>query len=291
MNWFEAIILGIVEGITEFLPVSSTGHLTITEKLLGMEIDSIDVTAFTAIIQIGAIIAAIVYFRRDIARLAVGWFKGLFHADQRGTDYRLGWAVILGSIPIGLIGLLFHDVIETTLRSLWVVAAALIGWSIVLWVADRYSAKLSRTGGRRDPGHSGLRDEQSLSVVDAIIIGLVQCLALIPGVSRSGATISAGLLRGIDRTTATRWSFFLGIPALAISGIYQAASNVDAISTGVGWLPTAIATVVSFFVAYASIAWLLRFVASNRFTAFIIYRVALGLVIVALLLFGVISAV
>ncbi|MDR2930187.1 MAG: undecaprenyl-diphosphate phosphatase [Propionibacteriaceae bacterium] len=291
MNWFDSIILGIVEGITEFLPVSSTGHLTIVEKLLGHSIDSPAVTAFTAIIQVGAIAAAILYFRKDIVRLAVGWFTGLFHADKRGTDYRLGWAVILGSIPIGLVGLIFHHLIETTLRSLWFVAGALIVWSFVLWIADRHCDHLSTQAPQRSAESAGLRGEQDLTIVDALIIGSTQCLALIPGVSRSGATISAALLRGIDRQTATRWSFFLGIPALTLSGILQAITNVDEISTYVGWGPTAAATVVSFGVAYASIAWLLKFVSTNRFTAFIVYRILIGLVIIALLVTGGILAV
>jgi undecaprenyl-diphosphatase len=285
MNWFESIILGIVEGVTEFLPISSTGHLTVTEKLLGLSIDSPDVTAFTAIIQVGAIAAAILYFRRDIARLAVGWFVGLFKSDKRGTDYRLGWAVIVGSIPIGVVGLAFSTIIETVLRSLWVVAGALILWSVVLWIADRHSAKLSM--GKRVQ----LREESSLTIVDALIIGSTQCLALIPGVSRSGATIAAALLRGVDRTTATRWSFFLGIPALTLSGIWQAITRFDDISAGVGWGPTAVTTAVSFVVAYVSIAWLLKFVATNRFTIFIIYRILIGCVIIALILFGVILPV
>ncbi len=285
MNWFDSIILGIIEGITEFLPISSTGHLTITEKLLGLSIDSADVTAFTAIIQVGAILAAIVYFWNDIVRLAVGWFRGLFNKEKRGTDYRLGWAVIVGSLPIGIVGLLLEDLIETTLRSLWFVAGALILWSAVLWAADRYSVRLDARHPER------LRGEADLTVFDALVIGATQCLALIPGVSRSGATISAGLLRGIDRTTATRWSFFLGIPALTASGILQAATNVSTITEGIGWGATGVATVVSFIVAYATIAWLLKFVASNRFTAFIIYRVFAGVVIILLLVLGIIQAV
>jgi undecaprenyl-diphosphatase len=292
MDWFAAIVLGIIEGITEFLPVSSTGHLTIAEQLLGWQIDSPDVTAFTAVIQVGAIAAAIVYFRRDIARLASGWAGGLAHADRRGTDYRLGWAVIVGSIPIGVVGLVFQDTITTTLRSLWFVAGALMVWSLVLWAADWYSARLS-AGGPRSPRRAaatGVRGESSLTIVDALIIGATQCLALIPGVSRSGATIAAGLLRGIDRPTATRWSFFLGIPALTLSGVLQAVTEFDQIAGGVGWGPTLAATAVSVAVAFATIAWLLRFVASNRFTVFIIYRLAAGAVIIALILTGVVSA-
>ncbi|MDR1393729.1 MAG: undecaprenyl-diphosphate phosphatase [Bifidobacteriaceae bacterium] len=302
MDWLEAIVLGVVEGITEFLPVSSTGHLTVTEKLLGLKIDHPDVTAFTAIIQVGAILAAIIYFRKDIVRLAGGWFSGLFNRSKRGTDYRLGWAVIVGSAPIGVVGLGLQPLIEGPLRSLWVVAAALIAWSAVMWLADRRAdSHPGRSGshlpaGTRGPvdkgSHAaGPRGEASLTVVDGLVIGLTQCLALIPGVSRSGATISAALLRGIDRTTATRWSFFLGIPALTASGALQAYKAYDEIANGVGWMATAVATLVSLVVAYASIAWLLRFVSSNRFTAFVVYRVVIGLVIAGLLLGGVVAAV
>jgi len=284
MDWFVSLLLGIVEGITEFLPVSSTGHLTIVEKLVGWSIDSADVTAFTAIIQVGAILAAILYFWKDIVRLAVGWFQGLFNGSKRGTNYRLGWAVIVGSIPIGIVGLIFHALIETVLRSLWFVAGALIIWSAVLWFADRYSVRLAA----RQP--KLVRGEENLTVMDALIIGTTQCVALVPGVSRSGATISAALLRGIDRTTATRWSFFLGIPALTLSGVMQAVTQYDQISAGVGWPATGVATAVSFVVAYATIAWLLKYVASNRFTLFIVYRVIVGLIIIALLLLGVVTA-
>jgi undecaprenyl-diphosphatase len=288
MDWLSAIILGVVEGITEFLPVSSTGHLTVTEKLLGLTIDDPDVTAFTAIIQVGAILAAILYFWRDIVRLATGWFKGLFHKEQRGTDYRLGWAVIVGSLPIGVVGLALEDIIEGPLRSLYVVAGALAGWSLVMWAADRWADRLAAGRSRRT---AGLRGEESLTVVDGLVIGLTQCLALSPGVSRSGATISAALFRGIDRTTATRWSFFLGIPALTASGALQAYKAYDDIAQGVGWGPTAVATLVSLVVAFASIAWLLRFVASNRFTVFVVYRLFLAAVIVGLILAGFVTAV
>ncbi|MDR1448940.1 MAG: undecaprenyl-diphosphate phosphatase [Propionibacteriaceae bacterium] len=293
MDWLAAIILGIVEGVTEFLPVSSTGHLTVVEKLLGYTIDDPDVTAFTAVIQVGAIAAAIVYFRRDIARLAVGWCAGLFDRSRRGTDYRLGWAVIVGSLPIGLVGLAAKDLIEGVLRSLWVVAAALAVWSVVMWLADRHAARLlaARPSRAVEAAAAAPRSEASLTVKDGLIIGLGQCLALIPGVSRSGATISVALFRGIDRTTATRWSFFLGIPALTASGLLQAVQAADDISAGVGWAPTAVAVAVSFAVAYVSIAWLLKFVASNRFTVFIVYRLLAGLAVAALLFSGVVAAV
>ena len=284
MAWWHAILLGIVEGLSEFLPISSTGHLTVVEKLLGYQIDDAGVTAFTAIIQVGAILAAVLYFLKDIVRLAVAWFKGLFSKEARSDpDYRLGWGVIVGSIPIAIVGLALQKVIEGGLRNLWVVAAALIGWSVVLFLADRASVK--QTGRRSTP-----RGEESMTIVDALFLGLWQCVALIPGVSRSGATISGGLFRGIDRVTATRWSFFLGIPALLAAGGLQAVKASKSISATVGWAPTAIGTVVAFVVAYASIAWLLRFVATNRFTVFVIYRVVAGLAVIGLLLTSVVTA-
>jgi undecaprenyl-diphosphatase len=284
MQWWHAILLGIVEGLSEFLPISSTGHLTVVEKLLGYQIDDAGITAFTAIIQVGAILAAVLYFIRDIVRLAVAWFRGLFKKEARSdVDYRLGWAVIVGSIPIAIVGLVGQKLIEGPLRNLWVVAAALILWSVVLFLADR--ASMRETGRRSAP-----RGEESMTVVDALIVGLWQCVALIPGVSRSGATISGALFRGIDRVTATRWSFFLGIPALIAAGALEAVKASKNIHATVGWVPTLIGTAVAFVVAYASIAWLLRFVAHNRFTAFVVYRIVAGLAVVGLLVAGVVTA-
>ena len=283
IQWWQAILLGIVEGLSEFLPISSTGHLTVVEKLFKYPIDDAGVTAFTAVIQVGAILAAVLYFRRDIVRLAVGWFRGLFSKEaRRDVDYRLGWGVIVGSIPIAIVGLALQKVIEGPLRNLWVVAAALILWSVVLWFADRASVQSAPRGTPRG--------EESMTVMDALILGVWQCVALIPGVSRSGATISGGLFRGIDRVTATRWSFFLGIPALLAAGGFQAVKASKSIHETVGWGATAIGAVVAFVVAYASIAWLLRFVAHNRFTAFVIYRVLAGLAVVGLLVAGVVTA-
>lgn len=274
MNYIDAVLLGIVEGLTEFLPVSSTGHLTITEKLLGLKIDDAGVTAFTAVIQVGAILAAILYFRADIVRFALGWLRGLAHAEERGSfDYRMGWYVILGSIPIGIVGLAAKDVVTGPLRSLWWVAGSLIAWSAVMWFAERAPAQN--------------RLERDLTGKDALAVGLTQVLALIPGVSRSGATISAGLLRGLDRVTATRLSFFLGIPALTAAGLYELK---DVSGSGVGAGPTLVGTLVSFVVAYASIAWLLRFVAHHSIAAFVPYRVVLGAGVLVLLGTGVMAA-
>ena len=278
MNWLHAILLGIVEGITEFLPVSSTGHLNIVEKLLGYKIDDVGMTAFTAVIQVGAILAAVVYFWRDIVRIVTAWFKGLANKKARqDPDYTLGWGVILGSIPVAVIGLLFKDFIEVTARSLWVIAGALIIWSAVMWLADT-----------RTDLDKGMRD---VSIKDSLIIGLFQALApVFPGISRSGATISAGLFLRFDRVTATRLSFFLGIPALLAAGALEAVTAAGDISATVGWGPTLVATVVSGVVAYATIAWLLKFVSSNKFTSFLVYRVVLGLIIIALVSAGTIAA-
>lgn len=278
MNWWQAIILGIIEGVTEFLPISSTGHLTIAEKLMSMPLDDKSLIAFTAIIQIGAIAAAIIYFWQDIWRVLSAWWRGLWSARaRRKFDYKYGWAIILGSVPIAAIGLTFKDEIETVLRSLWFVAGALILWSVVMWLADKYAV--------------AKRAEGDTTWKDTLIIGLGQCLSLVPGVSRSGATISVGLLRGFDRVTVTKLSFFLGIPALVAAGVLQAATEYQHIASGVGWGATLLATVVSFAVGYASIAWLLKFVASNNFSLFIWYRVGLGVLMIGLLAAGVVAPI
>lgn len=276
MDILHAIILGIVEGITEFLPISSTGHLTIVEKLLGYQIDSPEITAFTAVIQIGAILAAVLYFWKDIVSIVAAWWKGLWNKDERTTGYLFGWAVIVGSLPIVLVAFLLKDQIETVFRSLWFVVGGLIVWSGVMWIADR-TAKQERA-------------ETAITWKDTLVIGATQCLALIPGVSRSGATISTGLLRGFDRVTATRLSFFLGIPALVAAGLFESVTKAGDISHGIGWLPTIIATVTSFIVGYISIAWLLKFVSKHNFSLFIWYRILLGMVIALLLVSGTISA-
>jgi undecaprenyl-diphosphatase len=274
MDFLSAVILGVVEGLTEFLPVSSTGHLTIAEKLLGLQIDDDTVTAFTAVIQVGAIAAVLVFFWRDIVAIAGAWLRGLVDAEVRGTfEYRMGWYVIVGSIPIVITGFLGKDLVTGPLRNLWWVAAGLFGWSVVMVVAERL--------GRQN------RPEGDLNMRDAIVIGVVQCIALIPGVSRAGATISAGLLRGLDRTAATRISFLLSIPALTAAGLYELPS---ALGGGIPVIDTAVATGVSFVVAYAAVAWLLRFVAHHPITWFVGYRVALGVVLVALLATGAVSA-
>jgi undecaprenyl-diphosphatase len=274
VSLLQALVLGIVEGLTEFLPVSSTGHLTFVEGLMGLKTDDASITAFTAVIQVGAILAAIVYFRRDIVRLVVAFVRGLGSRQVRQTfDWRLAIYVIVGTIPIGIVGFLARDLIKGPLRNLWVVAAALVLWSAVIVYAERVA--------------SPRRHEEDTTMRDAVVIGLVQCIALVPGVSRSGATISAGLFRGLDRVTATRLSFLLGIPALVAAGAFELK---DALHGGVGAAPTLLATVVAFVVAYVSIAWLLRFVVRHSIAVFAGYRVLLGVVIAGLLLADVLQA-
>lgn len=280
LTYFDAIILGIVEGLTEYLPVSSTGHLTIAEGMLGLRVNDPAVTAYTAIIQMGAIAATILYFFKDIVRLLAAWFRGLRSAEGRTHhDYQLAWAVIIGSIPVGIVGFFAKDLITGGLRSLYVVAVALFLWSIVMWAAERRHTVLDHRGVVRGEGEVTMRD--------GLIIGLVQCFSLIPGVSRSGATISAGLMGGLDRVTATRLSFFMAIPALTAAGLFEV-KDVDPAVVGFGQM--ALGVVVAFFVAYASIAWLLRFVARHPITVFIWYRVALGLAVLIALGTGYLSA-
>jgi undecaprenyl-diphosphatase len=277
LGYVDAVVLGVVEGLTEFLPVSSTGHLTIAEKLLDQKIDDPAVTGFTAIIQFGAIVATFLYFRADIVRLAMAWFAGLGRSrgrhNRENPDYRFAWFVIAGSTPIVIVALAAEPLIKGPLRSLWVVAAALILWSGVIWYAERSPMQKY--------------EEKDLTLRQVVIIGLMQCVALVPGVSRSGATISAGLMVGATRVAATRLSFFLAIPALTAAGVYEL-KDID--TSVVGWGPLAMGTVISFAVAYLSIAWLLRLVARYPITVFVGYRVLAGLVLAGLLAAGTVSA-
>ncbi|MEV6126686.1 undecaprenyl-diphosphate phosphatase [Streptomyces violaceusniger] len=271
----QAAILGVVEGITEFLPVSSTGHLKITEGLMDIPVDDTSVVGFTAVIQVGAIAAVLVYFFKDIVRIVSAWSRGLAHREQRyHHDYKFAWWVIYATIPIVIVGLAAKPLIEGPLASLWVVAGSLIAGSAVMWVADQM--------GRHKRG------EDDTGFKDAMLVGCSQILALLfPGFSRSGATMSTALILDLDRVAATRLSFFLGIPALTGAGLYELK---DAVGAGVGSAPLVVGTAVSFVVAYASIAWLLKFVARHSFNAFVIYRVTVGLLLLGLLGTGVLSA-
>ncbi|CAM5267329.1 undecaprenyl-diphosphate phosphatase [Streptomyces aurantiogriseus] len=271
----QAVVLGAVEGVTEFLPVSSTGHLKITEGLMGIPVDDDAVVGFSAVIQVGAIAAVLVYFRKDIVRIVSAWFRGLGNKDERHHhDYRFAWWVICATIPIVAVGLAAKPLIEGPLASLWVVAGSLIAGSGVMWAADRI--------GRHKRG------EDDTSFKDAMLVGSSQILALLfPGFSRSGATMSTALMLDLDRVAATRLSFFLGIPALTGAGLYELK---DALGTGAGAAPLVVGTVVSFVVAYASIAWLLKFVAKHSFNAFVVYRIVVGLLLFGLLGAGVLDS-
>ncbi|MFJ7203945.1 undecaprenyl-diphosphate phosphatase [Streptomyces sp. NPDC098789] len=271
----QAVILGVVEGVTEFLPVSSTGHLKITEGLMGIPVDDKGVVAFTAVIQVGAIAAVLVYFFKDIVRIVSAWVRGLRDPEERyHHDYKFAWWVIYATIPIVVVGLAAKPLIEGTLASLWVVAGSLIVGSGLMWAADRM--------GRHKRG------EDDTSLKDAMLVGSSQILALLfPGFSRSGATISTGLILGLERVAATRLSFFLGIPALTGAGLYELK---DAVGAGVSAVPLLVGTLVSFVVAYASIAWLLKFVAKHSFNAFVAYRIAVGVLLFGLLGTGILQA-
>lgn len=266
MNPVQAVVLGVVEGVTEFLPISSTGHLLIAEHLLGLPTKGKagdGLIGFTAVIQVGAILAAVVYFFRDIVALVGSFVGGLVSAEKRrGEDWAFALAVAVGCVPIGIAGLALKDVIKSIDKQLVTVALGLIVFSVVLVVAEKRAAQD--------------RPERSLRVVDGLLIGLAQCLALVPGVSRSGATISAGLLRGLDRVSATRLSFLLGIPALLAAGAYELKDATTSGPGAPGTPATLIATAVAFVVAYAAIAFLLRFVSRHSIATFAPYRVLVG---------------
>ena len=269
MGWFEAIVLGVVQGLTEFLPISSSAHILIISQLLGWQDPG---AAFTAVTQIGTEAAVIVYFWRDIGRIIRAWGASIRHPDRRAEpDARLGWFIIIGTIPIVVLGLLFTDQIETAARNLWLVASTLIVFGVVLGVADVL-------GSHRKP-------LTSLTARDGVILGFGQALALIPGVSRSGATISTGLALGYTREAAARYAFLLAIPAVLGSGLYEATRIAD--DPSAAWGPTILATIIAFAVGLVVIAWLLRWVTTRSYLPFVVYRIMLGLIVMALLATGV----
>ncbi|MGH3978355.1 MAG: undecaprenyl-diphosphate phosphatase [Pseudonocardiaceae bacterium] len=276
MSWLEAIILGLVQGLTEFLPISSSGHLRIvSEVFFGADAGA----AFTAVTQLGTESAVLIYFARDIGHLVATWLRGFRSSAVRATqDYKMAWLVIIGTIPIGVLGFLFEDGIQTTGRNLWIIASSLIVFGLILGAAERF-------GRQRRP-------LERLSVRDGIVMGFAQAMALVPGVSRSGGTITAGLALGLTRPAAVRYSFLLAIPAVVAAGVFQL-PDVFVIG-GPGPQPTVAqmvaATLVAFAVGYASIAWLLRYVERHSVYLFVWYRVALGAVVLALLATGTISA-
>ncbi|MGI8881199.1 MAG: undecaprenyl-diphosphate phosphatase [Jatrophihabitans sp.] len=271
MTLLQALVYGLVQGLTEFLPISSTGHLRIVQALFGWDDPG---AAFSAVIQLGTTLAVVIYFWRELLHIVVGWFRGVLRKEDRGLEYRMGNYLILATIPVGIFGLIFSHQIETGARNLWLIASALIVFALVLLAAER-------VGNRA-------RVEEDVNLKDAVAVGAAQALALIPGVSRSGATISAGLFRGLDRPTAARFSFLLSIPAVVLSGLYEARHIGEKGSPGAGL--TGVATIISFGVGLASIAWLMRFITRHSTLAFIVYRIALGGLLLILLATGVLDA-
>ena len=271
ISYFEALILGIVQGLTEFLPISSSAHILIVSTLAGWGDPG---AAFTAVTQLGTETAVLVYFRKDIWRIITTWTRSLSTPELRSNiDARMGWYVIIGTIPIGVFGLAFSDQIETAARNLYLVSVVLIVFGILLGVVDRFS-KQDKT----------LDD---LTAKTGLVFGFGQALALIPGVSRSGATITTGRAMGFDRPAATRYAFLLAIPAVLISGAYEALKISD--QPNVSWGPTILATVVAFFIGYAVSSWLTRYVSHGSFLPFVIYRIGLGALVLILLTTGVIT--
>ncbi|GED90583.1 undecaprenyl-diphosphate phosphatase [Streptomyces sp. 6-11-2] len=283
MSWFESLILGLVQGLTEFLPVSSSAHLRLTAAFSGWQDPG---AAFTAITQIGTEAAVLIYFRKDIGRILSAWSRSLgSRAMRRDPDARMGWLVIVGSIPIGVLGLTLKDQIEGPFRDLRVTATMLVVVGVVIGVADRLAARDERGGRHRAPQQGKvLRD---LGVKDGLIYGCCQAMALIPGVSRSGATISGGLFMGYRREAAARYSFLLAIPAVLASGVFELK---DAMESGhVAWGPTLFATGVAFVSGYAVIAWFMKYISTKSFMPFVWYRIVLGIVIIGLVMAGVLS--
>ena len=268
MSWLEAIVLGVIQGLTEFLPISSSAHLRVSAALLGWDDPG---AAFTAVTQIGTETAVLIYFRRDILNILTAWARSIRDASARqDPDARMGWLVLLGSIPIGVLGLLFEEQIDSAFRDLRLTAATLIVFGVLLGLADRIGAKR--------------RTLDQLTVRHGVLYGLAQALALVPGVSRSGGTITAGLLLGYRREAATRYAFLLAVPAVFASGLYKLTDIGDTGATA--WAPTVLASVIAFAVGLVVIAWLMRFITTRSYMPFVAYRIALGVLLIALVATG-----
>ena len=273
LDLLKAVVLGTIQGLTEFLPISSSAHLRIFPELFGWGDPG---AAFTAVIQIGTELAVLLYFREDIWRIGSTWVRSLFQAEFRGhLDARMGWFIIVGSAPIVLLGVLLKDVIEEDFRSLWIVGCTLVVFGVLLGLADRFG--------------SNDKAIKRLTLRDAVLMGLAQACALVPGVSRSGATLSMGRILGYERAAATRFAFLLAIPAVVGAGLFEL-KEIPGGDNTYGWGPTIVATVVSFVVGYAVIAWLLRWVTTRTYTPFVVYRVLLGGAVLVLLSTGVLVA-
>jgi undecaprenyl-diphosphatase len=274
VSTLESIVLGIVQGLTEFLPISSTAHLRIVPAFLGWDDPG---AAFTAVTQLGTMAAVLLYFRHDLIRIARAWLRSLRdRSARRELDARIGWYIVLGTIPIGIFGVLFKDQIENGARDLYLIGSALIVLGLVLLAAERV--------GTKD------RSIEQIEARDGLAVGFAQALALVPGVSRSGATITAGLFLGLDRTTAARFSFLLSVPAVVLSGLLELGSILTGdegqhVSTG----RLALATVLAFITGYAAIAWMLRYLGNHSTIVFVVYRVVLGALVLVLVASGAIK--
>ncbi len=275
MSWWQTIVLAILQGLTEFLPVSSSGHLAIASRLFFAGDAG---ASFTAVTQLGTEAAVLIYFAKDIWRILTAWFGGLADAARRTADYWLGWWVIIGTIPICVLGLLFKDQIRSGARNLWVVATAMVVFSAVIALAE-YLGKQTR-------------DVEQLTWKDSVIVGLAQCLALVPGVSRSGATISAGLFLGMNRELAARFGFLLAIPAVLASGLFSLPDAFKPVTEGMSATgpQLAVAIAIAFVVGYAAVSWFLKFLVRHSMYWFVGYRVGLGVTVLALLGTGVVAA-
>ncbi|GAA1929189.1 undecaprenyl-diphosphate phosphatase [Streptomyces sodiiphilus] len=284
MSWFESIILGLVQGLTEFLPISSSAHLRLVAVAAGWDDPG---AAFTAVSQIGTELAILIYFRKDIARIVTAWFRSLHDKEVRSQlEARMGWLVIIGTIPIVVLGVTFKDAIEGPFRDLRLIALSFIVLGIALGIADRLAAQ-AENGGRHRAAKPRKTIEQ-LNTRDGILFGLWQALALIPGMSRSGVTMTGGLFLGYNREAAARYSFLLAIPAVLGSGLYEL-GGIGGETGNVSWGPTIVATIVSFFVGYAVIAWFMSFISTRSFMPFVWYRIVVGVALLVLIWFGVLD--
>ena len=272
VNLLQATVYGIVQGLTEFLPISSTAHLRIVPALFHWDDPG---APFTAVIQLGTTAAVVLYFWRELVQVAGAWIRGFVDKSVRGAlEYRMGWYLILATIPVSIFGVAFSHQIETGARNLWLISVTMIALALVLAWAER-------VGTRK-------RDEEDLDRRDALVVGGAQALSLIPGASRSGTTITAGLFRGLNRPTAARFSFLLSIPAVLLSGLYEARKIGGREGAGAGL--TGVALILSFVVGLASIVWLMRWISRHSMYLFIYYRIVVGLLLIGLLSAGVISA-
>ncbi len=272
LDFLRAVFLGLLQGLTEFLPISSSAHLAIVPQVLGWRDPG---AAFTAVIQIGTELAVLLYFWRDIWTIGSGWVRGVFSAEARQErEWSLGWFIIIGSTPIVLLGVALKDVIESDFRSLWLIGCTLIVFGLILGMADRVGGESRRI--------------DDLTWSHAVLLGLAQALALIPGVSRSGATISMGRFLGYERAAATRYAFLLAIPAVVGAGLFEL-KEIPGGDNAYGVMPTAVATVVAFSVGLAVIHWLLKYVSTHSFMPFVLYRIGFGGLTLALLAAGVLA--